>query len=57
MKHGSAYKEATKKFQREFIRTALEQNGNNITQTAIEIGLDPAFLHKKCRALGLRGTK
>lgn len=57
MKIQTPYKEAIKKFQKEFIRQALEANGGNITQTALEIGLDPAYLHKRVRVLNLRGVK
>jgi transcriptional regulator with GAF, ATPase, and Fis domain len=57
MKSQSPYREAVKKFQRQYIKTALDNANGNITQAALEMGLDPGYLHKRVRALGLRGVK
>lgn len=46
-------KEAEQEFERRFIRKALEENRNNISQTARTIGLRFETLHRKMSSLAL----
>lgn len=46
-------KEAEDEFEREYLKKALQENGNNVTLTAKKIGLRYETLHRKCKALGL----
>ena len=46
-------KEAEREFERAYFQKALEQNKNNISQTARKIGLRYETLHRKLKALGL----
>ncbi|MFM7142176.1 MAG: sigma 54-interacting transcriptional regulator [Alphaproteobacteria bacterium] len=48
-------REAREAFEADFIRRVLERNGGNVSRTARALGLSRAMLHKKIRALELRG--
>ena len=47
------YKEAKKVFEKNFIKTCLDENNGNISQTAEQIGMERSHLHKKMKALAL----
>ncbi len=47
------FKEAKKYFEREFIRSQLNENKGNVSRTAEKIGVERSHLHKKIKALGL----
>jgi two-component system nitrogen regulation response regulator NtrX len=47
-------KDATSRFEREFILRRLAQNGGNIAKTAEQIGIARRNLHRKIRQLGIR---
>ena len=44
-------REAKKEFEREFILKKLMENNNNITKTALAIGVGRSYLHKKIKML------
>ena len=46
-------KEAEQEFEKMYLQKALEQNKNNISQTARKIGLRYETLHRKLKVLGL----
>ncbi len=46
-------KEAEEVFEKEFIRRALRENEQNVTETAKQIGLRYETLHRKCKKLAL----
>ena len=46
-------KEAEHEFEKEYIKKALEENQNNISQTARKIGLRFETLHRKMKELGI----
>ncbi len=50
-------KEAEHEFERSYLQKALEQNKNNIAQTARKIGLRYETLHRKLKMLGLLKTR
>ena len=39
--------------ERQYIRAKLDENGWNISRTAVVLGIERTNLHKKMRALGL----
>jgi two-component system nitrogen regulation response regulator NtrX len=45
------FKEAKRDFEREYLLAKLQENGNNITQTAEILGMERSHLHKKLKAL------
>jgi len=45
-------KNAKKAFEEEFIRRKLEENNNNVTKTAENIGVERTHLHKKLKNMG-----
>lgn len=47
-------KEAEEEFERVYIKKALKENDNNITQTAKKIGLRYETLHRKIKALNIK---
>ena len=47
------YKEAEHEFEIAYVKKALSENSNNISQTARKIGLRFETLHRKMKALGL----
>lgn len=51
---GESLKEATSRFEREFIVKRLAQNHGNIARTAEQIGIARRNLHRKIRQLGIR---
>ena len=51
----ASLKKAKQAFEREFIKSKLSQNKNNITKTAKEIGVGRSYLHRKLRNLNLGG--
>lgn len=51
---GGSLKEATARFEREFILRRLAQNDGNIAKTAEQIGIARRNLHRKIRQLGIR---
>jgi len=51
---GESLKEATGRFEREFILRRLAQNDGNIAKTAEQIGIARRNLHRKIRQLGIR---
>jgi ActR/RegA family two-component response regulator len=48
-----SFRQATRRFERQFIAAALARHGGNITTTARELGIQRPNLHRKMRALGL----
>jgi len=44
------YKTAKKMFEMEYLRQKLEQNDNNISKTAEQVGLERSHLHKKLKS-------
>lgn len=50
---GESMKEATMRFEREFILRRLAQNDGNISKTAEQIGIARRNLHRKIRQLGI----
>jgi DNA-binding NtrC family response regulator len=46
-------KEAEEVFEKEFIKKALQENQQNVTETAKKIGLRYETLHRKCKKLAL----
>jgi two-component system nitrogen regulation response regulator NtrX len=51
---GETLKEATWRFERDFILTRLGENNGNIAKTAEEIGIARRNLHRKIRQFGIR---
>lgn len=51
------YKQAREEFEKEFIRTKLEENDWNVSRTAEVIGLERSNLHRKIKSLGLELEK
>jgi two-component system nitrogen regulation response regulator NtrX len=51
---GESLKDATLRFEREFILRRLAQNDGNIAKTAEEIGIARRNLHRKIRQLGIQ---
>ena len=47
------FKEAKKKFERDFLCQRLKANDGNVSKTAEEIGMERSHLHKKIKALGI----
>ncbi len=47
------FKEAEEKFEKEYLRKALEENSRNISKTARKIGLRFETLHRKLKRLGV----
>ncbi|UCD66701.1 MAG: sigma-54-dependent Fis family transcriptional regulator, partial [Deltaproteobacteria bacterium] len=45
------FKEAKKEFEREYLMGKLQENNNNISQTAEMLGMERSHLHKKLKAL------
>lgn len=45
------YKEAKRLFEKEYLRIKLEENNNNVSKTAEEVGLERSHFHKKLKAL------
>ncbi len=50
---GLQLQDARKKFERDMIVEALEQNGWNVSRTADQLGLERTNLHKKMKLLGV----
>ena len=51
---GETLKEATSKFERDFILMRLIRNSGNVSKTAEQIGIARRNLHRKIRQLGIR---
>ncbi|MBU0480889.1 MAG: sigma-54 dependent transcriptional regulator [Proteobacteria bacterium] len=49
----SNFREARKKFEKEYLETRLAANNGNISKTSEEIGLERSHLHKKLKNLGI----
>jgi two-component system nitrogen regulation response regulator NtrX len=49
----SDFKEAKRLFEREYLQHKLQQNDNNISKTAEQIGLERSHLHKKLKSLDI----
>lgn len=47
------FKEAKKEFEREYLIGKLQENNNNISQTAEMLGIERSHLHKKLKALSI----
>jgi len=47
------FKEARKQFEHDYLRTKLEENKGNVSQTAEKVGMERSHLHKKVKALGI----
>ena len=47
------FKEAKKEFEREYLTGKLQENNNNISQTAEMLGMERSHLHKKLKALDI----
>jgi len=46
-------KEAEERFEKAFLKKALEENNKNVSKTAKKIGIRYETLHRKCKKLGL----
>ncbi|MFO7831227.1 MAG: sigma-54 dependent transcriptional regulator [Desulfuromonadaceae bacterium] len=53
----SDFKEAREDFEREFIRTKLQENDWNVSKTAEEIGLERSNLHRKIKSYAIEMEK
>ena len=53
-KYEEAKKSAIAEFERTYISNALETNGQNVSLTARDIGLDRVYVHRLMRKHGLR---
>jgi DNA-binding NtrC family response regulator len=51
---GETLREATRRFEREFVAGTLNRHGGEIDQAARALGLLPPNLHRKLRALGIK---
>ncbi|HEY6100840.1 MAG TPA: helix-turn-helix domain-containing protein, partial [Anaeromyxobacter sp.] len=51
---GASFHDLVEEAEREVILGALEQHGDNISETARALGLERSHLYKKMRALGMR---
>lgn len=51
------YKEAKKLFERDYIKSKLQENNGNISQTAEQIGIERSHLHKKVKSLNIALSK
>jgi two-component system nitrogen regulation response regulator NtrX len=47
------FKEARKQFEHDYLKTKLDENKGNVSQTAEKIGMERSHLHKKVKALGI----
>ena len=47
------FKEAKRDFEREYLKTKLQENNGNISQTAEKLDLERSHLHKKLKALSI----
>ncbi len=47
------FKEARKQFEHDYLKTKLDENNGNVSQTAEKIGMERSHLHKKVKALGI----
>jgi len=47
------FKEAKRLFEQEYLKFKLEQNDNNISKTAEQVGLERSHLHKKLKSLDI----
>jgi two-component system nitrogen regulation response regulator NtrX len=56
LKHAD-FKEARESFEREFIRSKLQENDWNVSKTAEEIGLERSNLHRKIKQYGIEMEK
>ncbi len=45
-----SFKEAKKAFEEEYLKTRLEENAGNISQTAEQVGIERSHLHKKMKS-------
>jgi len=51
------YKDAKKQFEHDFLKTKLDENKGNISQTAEQIGMERSHLHKKVKSLNIEIDK
>jgi len=51
------YKEAKKRFERDYLTSKLLENSCNISQTAEQIGMERSHLHKKVKSLNIELNK
>ncbi len=47
------FKDARKQFEHDYLKTKLEENKGNVSQTAEKIGMERSHLHKKVKALNI----
>lgn len=52
-----AYKQAKRHFEYDYLKSKLEENRGNISQTAEEIGMERSHLHKKVKSLHIELNK
>jgi two-component system nitrogen regulation response regulator NtrX len=52
--HEDSLKEAKKEFEKAYIQQKLNENNNNISQTADAIGIERSHLYKKIKSFGFR---
>jgi two-component system nitrogen regulation response regulator NtrX len=52
-RHVETLKEARLRFEREYIRNVLRANGENVTKTAEDLGLERTNLYRKMKQLGI----
>jgi two-component system nitrogen regulation response regulator NtrX len=45
------FKDARKQFEHDYLKSRLEENKGNVSQTAEKIGMERSHLHKKVKAL------
>ena len=51
------YKDAKKQFEYDFLKSKLDENKGNISQTAEQIGMERSHLHKKVKSLNIELDK
>lgn len=51
------YRDALNLFERDFILAKLQENGMNISKTAVKIGIDRSSIHRKLKSLGIDLSK
>jgi DNA-binding NtrC family response regulator len=47
------FKDAKRQFEADYLKARLEENGGNISQTAVNIGLHRQSLQQKLKELGI----
>jgi len=51
----NTFREARARFEKEFLMQKISENNGNISKTAVVIGLERSYLHRKIKAYGIEG--